>query len=254
MLSYDICRDLCMNILAPPLKGELVNILAGPFTSSRVLVTDSQSGWHFYFLLIMIMGYAVAKAYLGLLLPGTFMSTFRYTFAEGMFRDNSQLQRQRDNVLYTFYFLSISFFLLVLSEKYALHPFNLHGFELFLFYLVVLVGIFFGRIILTNIIGTIFYARNLLREYLYTGYTYNKLLGIIFLPLNFLLVFASGILQEIILFSSLSVMAILIFKKIIRGILFSREKGVFSLYLFLYLCALEIVPILLLYKWFSSNV
>ena len=252
-ISRIICSDSCMGIFSLPLTGELANI-SGPFISSGFAVTDASPAWYFYFLMIMIVGYAIAKSHLGQLLPDTVLSTVRYNFAEGMFRDNSQLQRQRDSVLYTLYFFSAAFFLMVFSEIYTLHPLHLFGPGLLIFYLILLAGLFFGKMILVNITGHIFFSRNLFREYLYTGYSYNKLMGIIFLPLNFILVFSYGILKEFILFTSLSAMIILFIIKIFRGVVFSREKGVFSFYLFLYLCALEIVPILLLYKWFSTIV
>jgi hypothetical protein len=248
-----LCRDSCISNFSAALSGELADISA-PFLSSGFVLTDEPAAWYFYFLLIMIVGYAVAKTYLGQLLPDTFLSTVRYNFAEGMFKDNSQLQRQIDNVLYTFYFFSVAFFMMFLSEKYTLHPLQLSGPRLLIFYFILLAGLFFGKMILVNITGHIFFSRSLFREYLYTGYSYNKLMGILFLPLNFVLVFTSGTLNESILYLSLLTLIMLLIVKIFRGLIFSMEKGVFSFYLFLYLCALEIVPILLLYKWFSTIV
>ncbi len=243
-----------MRYFIPPLTGETGEITSGPFAASGFVIEEMSTAWYFYFLIILITGYAVAKTYLGQLLPDTFHSTVRYNYAEGLFRDNSQLQRQRDSVLYTFYFFSVAFFLMILSEKESIHPYNLAGPRLLLFYILLLVVLFFGRMILANIVGHIFFARNLFREYLYTGYTYNKLMGIVFLPLNIVLVFTSGILEDLAVITSLSVITTLLIAKIYRGIIFSRVKGVFSFYLFLYLCALEIVPVLLCYKWFSSIV
>jgi len=251
--TRDVCRNSCMSNFSAPLAGELTDI-SSPFLPSGFVLTDEPAAWYFYFLLIMFVGYAVAKIYLGALLQDTFSSTLRYNFAEGMFKDNSVLQRQRDNVLYTFYFFSLAFFLMFLSEKYTLHPLQLSGPRLLIFYFIFLACLFFGKMILLNITGHIFFSRSLFREYLYTGYSYNKLMGILFLPLNFVLVFTSGTLNEYIIYLSLFTLIMLLIVKILRGVIFSMEKGVFSFYLFLYLCALEIVPILLLYKWFSTIV
>ena len=235
-----------------PVVGELTGLTEVLTNSSGFLVNNGSQTWYFYFLLTMMIGYVFAKTYLGQLLASTFTTTVRYNIAEGVFKDNSQLQRQRDNALYGFYFLSMGFFLMLLSEILQTLPYGFSGFKLLLFYITLLVGLFFGRVLMANIVGHIFSVRNLLREYLYMGFTHNKLIGILFLPVNFILAYTSGILQKYILHIALLVIGSLIIMKIVRGIVFSWEKRIFSFYLFLYLCALEIVPILLLYKWFST--
>jgi hypothetical protein len=235
-----------------PIIGELTDLVYDLPNRSGILVNNGPQSWYFYFIATLMIGYVIAKAYLGQLLTSTFTTTVRYNIAEGVFKDNSQLQRQRDNALYAFYFLSVGFFLMLLSEKLHFSPYDFSGFKLLLFYVALLAGLFLGRILLANFVGHIFSVRDLLREYLYMGFTYNKLLGILFVPVNFILAFTSGILNEVSFYIALTILGILIFMKIVRGIVFSREKRIFSFYLFLYLCALEIVPLLLLYKWLST--
>lgn len=238
-------------MLPEPIFGELTALSDVLTNSTGFLVNAGPQTWYFYFLSALIISYVIAKTYLGQLLTNTFTATVRYNIAEGMFKDNSQLQRQRDNALYGFYFLSLGFFLMLLSEKLQLFPYGFTGFKLLLFYIILLAGFFFVRVLVANIVGHIFLVRDLLREYLYVVFTYNKLIGILFLPVNFIITYTSGILQEYLFYAALIVLAVLVFMKIVRGIIFSLEKRIFSFYLFLYLCALEIVPILLLYKWFS---
>jgi hypothetical protein len=235
-----------------PLSGEVSGLTDSLINCSGFLINSGSQTWYFFFLFSLMIGYVIAKTHLGHLLTSTFTTTVRYNIAEGVFKDNSQLQRQRDNALYGFYFLSMAFFLMLMSEKLELFPYGLSGFKMLLFYLTTLAGLFFGKVLLVNIVGHIFSVRDLFREYLYMGFTYNKLLGILFLPVNFIIAYSLGTLQEISFYTALIILGTLIFMKIIRGIVFSRDKRVFSFYLFLYLCALEIVPILLLYKWFST--
>jgi hypothetical protein len=237
---------------AEPLSGELTGLADILTNCSGFVVNNGSESWSFFFLFTLMIGYVIAKTYLGQLLSSTFTTTVRYNIAEGVFKDNSQLQRQRDNALYAFYFLSMGFFLMLLSEKMQYSPYGFLGFKLMLFYIAVLAGLFFGRIFLANFVGHIFSVRDLLREYLYMGFTYNKLLGILFVPVNFILIYTTGILKELSFYIALTILGLLIFMKIVRGIVFSREKRIFSFYLFLYLCALETVPLLLLYKWLST--
>ena len=130
------------------------------------------------------------------------MATVRYNIAEGMYKDNSQLQRQRDNALYGLYFITTGLFLMLLSERIEFEPLGLSGFHLFLFYSVLLTGLFFARILISAIVGHIFLVKNLLKKYLYLEFSYNKLLGILLLPLNFIFVYSDGILTELVMYVS----------------------------------------------------
>jgi len=218
---------------------------------SSFVMERMTEGWHFYFLIALLVGYAIARAFLGRLLSSTFAASVRYNVAASMFKDNSQLQRQRDLVLYIFYFLSLGFFLMILSEHYQFRPYGLKGISLAGFYSGLSIFIFYVRSLLLNLLGHIFYQRALYKEYLYLGYAYNKLLGILLLPVNFILAFSTDTLKTIALFTSIILLILLILMRISRGIIFAYKHNVFNFYLFLYLCALELVPVLLFYKWFS---
>jgi len=246
--------DSCFFSPKEPVTGEVVNNLGIGTDMPGFLVNEITPTWYFYILITLIIGYAVARNYLGQLITSTFMATVRYNIAEGMYKDNSQLQRQRDNVLYGLYFVTTSFFFMLLSERMEFNPMGLSGFRLFLFYSVLLTGLFFARILITVIVGHVFLVQNPLREYLYMGFTYNKLLGILLLPSIFIIVYSEGIVTEWAIYTCLGIMIILVFMKMVRRVVFSMKKDVFTFYMFLYLCALEIVPLLLFYKWFTTLV
>ena len=68
----------------------------------------------------------------------------------------------------------------------------------------------------------------------------------------FLLVYTRGSIQEVFFWMSVFVLAGIIVMRIIRGIVFSYRKDVLVFYMFLYLCALEIAPLVLLYRWLEG--
>lgn len=246
--------DSCLYSLNEPVISEMVNNSGLIQGTPGFLVNETTPIWYFYLLMTLIVGYAVAKTFLGQLITSTFMATVRYNIAEGMYKDNSQLQRQRDNALYGFYFVTTGLFFMLLSDRMELEPFGLSGFRLFLFYSVLLMALFFARILITIIVGHVFLIHELLRENLYMEFTYNKLLGILLLPLNFIIVYSEEILAKWTFYIALFIIIVLVFMKMARGVVFSTKKRVFNFYLFLYLCALEIVPLLLFYKWFTTVV
>ncbi len=243
--------DTLINSFSKPLIGGSVIDYISLSNSSGFIMSGYSFAWYFYLLMILLIAYAVARAFLGRLLSSTFTAAISYNNAVSLFNDNSQLQRQRDSVLYGFYFLSLGFFLMLISNLQNWRPYDLEGFSLFAFFTLLTFLVFYTRRIILNLIGHVFFSLTLFREYLYHGYSYNKLLGIVLIPLNFAIVYTNGIIQKIVVIISVSALISVIIMKIFRGLLFSYKHNVFNFYLFLYLCALEIVPIFLIYKWFK---
>ena len=103
-------------------------------------------------------------------------------------------------------------------------------------------------------VGHIFYARKLFSEYLYHGFEYNKLMGIILLPILLLAAYTPLNIRKYVLLVTIGLILLLFMAKVLRLIIFSLRNRVLNVYLFFYLCALEIVPYLLLYKGFSELV
>jgi hypothetical protein len=247
------------SIIAEPFSETIYPLISG----DTVLGSESISGvsgflvdygsteWHFYFLVSMLIVYAVARAFLGELLNKTFTAASRYNTAVGMYQDNSQLQRKLDSALYIYYFVSIGFFIMLVAHYFEVFPNGLKDFELFGFFTGLLIAIFFIRIVIGNITGHVFYSLKTLRAYLYHGFIYNKLMGILALPMSIAISYTTGILNDIVIWTAIGTMSILLLMKFLRGFIFARKNRILNFYLFLYLCALELVPILLLYKWFT---
>jgi len=208
--------------------------------------------WYFIYLFLLAGFLAWIKMYYGNIIFQTIQASVNFQVAHRMFQDNSLLQNQLDRLLYLFYFLSMAFLLYDLELRLGLAPYGLHGWGLFLFNLALLMGVFLGRLLLLNLAGLIFNNIGLFREYLYNIFIFNKLTGMAVLPLVFLLVYTRGILQELILWLTVIVVGGIFLMRIFRGMAFSYKKEVLIFYMFLYLCALEIAPLVLLYRWLGG--
>ena len=68
----------------------------------------------------------------------------------------------------------------------------------------------------------------------------------------FLLVYTKGTLQELFFWITLLVLSCVVMMRLIRGFVFSYRKEVLIFYMFLYLCALELSPLVLLYRWLQG--
>jgi len=250
-IADTIAPEPSIKALSKPVSGETVLQAESLSGVPGFLVQDGSTEWHFYFLVSMLIVYAVARAFLGQLLNRTYTAAVRYNTAVSMYKDNSQLQRQLDSVLYAFYFVSMGFFIMLMAQFFELFPYGFRNVELYFFFTALLIAIFFLRIIIVNIVGSVFFSLKLFRAYLYHSFIYNKLMGILALPMSIAIVYSTGILNDIVVWTAFGIMSIMVMMRFYRGIIFSLKNHVLNIYLFLYLCALELVPMLLLYKWFT---
>jgi hypothetical protein len=211
-----------------------------------------QPAWLFISLFVLAGIYAWIRIQYGSILIQTIKSSANFQVASGMFMDNSLLQKQLDNVLYFFYFLSVGYLMYIAETRFRLFPYGFTGGKLFLFNLGLLSGMFLTRMVLMYLAGFLFNRLRIFREYLYNMFIFNKILGISVLPLLIFVVYTTGFLREMFHFAALATVSAIFVMRLIRGIVFSFKKDVSIFYMFLYLCALEIVPLALFYRWLEG--
>lgn len=259
LVSNSIGKDSLMVVspiesVSPFLSGDVpYQVLEYADQGNQFFITN-QPIWYFILLFILIVGIAVSQVFFGQLLRGSFQAAVRYSITVGLYNDNSQVQMQKDNILFAVYFVSLAFFVFLLEIRFSLFPFKIIGFPLFLLNIVFLAALFYFKNLLVKFVAFVFNQSRLYSEYLYHSFTLNKLFGLLLVPLIFLLSFSRESFHEVCFYASSTLSGAMIAMKIIKGIIFSLKKRVFSFYLFLYLCALEIVPILLVYKLITSIV
>lgn len=208
--------------------------------------------WYFIYLFMLIGLFAWTRLYYGNILIQTVQAATSFQVANRMFADNGLLKNQKDVILYLFYLLSMAFLLYYVELKVETRPYNLQGGALYFFNLAVLAGIFFSRALVVSLTGIFFNRRRITREYLHNIFIFNKLSGLVVLPLTFLLVYTTGLLQELFFWITISVLFCIVVMRVVRSVAFSYRKEVLLFYMFLYLCALEIAPLVLLYRWLEG--
>lgn len=223
--------------------------------SGAFLMEKAQSHaptWYFIYLFILLGIYAWISIYYGNVFTQTFQASTNLKLSSRLFKSNNLLQTQLDRILYVFYVLSLAFLLYFLELRYDIRPYDLQEAWLFLFNIALLALLFLGRIVLHNIVGSLFNHMRIVREYLYNMFVFNKLAGILALPMIILMVYTRGLMQEIVIWTSFLILSGILLLRLIRGMIFSYRKDVLNIYMFLYLCALEIAPNVLIYRWLEG--
>ena len=98
--------------------------------------------------------------------------------------------------------------------------------------------------------GYIFAEISFVQEYLFNVHMYNRVLGIFLFPVvvAFAFIQTDVINHRLILYAGLGVILTFFILRIIRGIQISIKSNISILYMFLYFCTFEILPIVLLGK------
>ena len=193
-------------------------------------------------LLVATVRYSYAKY-----IEHLFLSLINYSTSARMLQEKSYPVFHGAFRLEAIFYISLSVFVfqalnILMSEKSYIAP---------SYFLIVLGGVllyFFGKKFLYLVAGSMFDATSETREYLFNIDNFNRSLGIILLPVVILVAFAPIRNPVFMVFLGLSIIAIFNLVLLQRGILILLKKQFSIFYLFLYLCTLEFLPLLLIYK------
>ena len=128
--------------------------------------------WLFIALFVLLAFYAWIRVYYGSILMQTIQASVRFQVAARMFKDNSILQKQLDNILYVFYLLSTSLILYVAEIRFGFEPYGATGVSLFFLNLAFLVMVFLARVVLINTAGFLFNRIRIYQEYLFNMFIF----------------------------------------------------------------------------------
>lgn len=108
------------------------------------------------------------------------------------------------------------------------------------------------RIISSYAVGIIFDNLTLFQEYIHNLFIYNKTFGIVLLPFILVLPFVPELLKHILLYTLFLIAIMYLLLRVVRSIKIILNKDILLFYSILYLCTLEILPILVGAKIFKT--
>jgi hypothetical protein len=178
---------------------------------------------------------------------------FSKCFINQLVRDGNLLRERVALVLAAIYFLSFALLLFILNERYD--TVHLASFTGFTFYLLILGGLLLFwmiKFLFINLLAVIFKTQATSGEYLLNLVIFNLMNGLVLLPLMVLTLYLRS---EYLLFICLIFSLLLFLFRFVRGFLIGITLTKFSyLFLFVYLCTLEILPLLILLKFLIYHV
>ena len=236
--------SLQVSIMHPPVKKVLqgknkVQLMPG----IRRVVPDRDIIFYILVFLIFFLGLIRTS------FPRYFESIFSLSF-QATFR---QTQEQMAQNFFPAFMLNVLFVLcgglfITMFAEFN-HWTSLPFWQLFIYSTGILLIIYLVKYIVISFTGWVFNAKEAAWEYRFVVFLINKLLGILLIPLLFIIAYADTRVKNI---AVTIVICLAIFSLAVRYLIslarIRKNLSITAFHFFIYLCAVEIMPLLVIYK------
>jgi len=239
--------------LSPFISGESTSLTRDKeIIISRDISFERIDDWY----LMMVIGVLILLAWLRAAYPKymdtIFTSSYNYNAASKAYSEKTIVQKRISFLFNLFYFINGSLFFLEVYRHYNWEFLDTNNFGIFLVSFACLVVLVLLRIIVMSLTGHIFNRYELFKSFLYHYYTFSKVIGIILTPFVITLPYTSGDAHNILFYCALILTGLILLLRFVRIVVFVRKNVLLIFYLFLYLCAVELLPILVIIKLILS--
>jgi hypothetical protein len=202
----------------------------------------------FYVLAGLLLVFALLKQVFAKYFSDLFRVFFRTTLKQRQIREQL-MQNPLPSLLFNLFFIATT----GLYADFLFHHFGVVPIEDFwLFYLyccAALSLIYLGKYIGLKIAGWLFNMKEAAASYIFIVFIINKVIGIFLLPVLVLLAFTGDPIYPVSLVLSWCGIGALLLYRFVLGLAAVRNEVRVNLFhFFLYLCAFELAPLLLIYK------
>ena len=173
-----------------------------------------------------------------------------YNYASTLFWGKNSLT-QRASVLLNLNFFMIGGMIAFQSLNQFLHnPEGISPIQVWLLFTAFLVAWYSWNYLMTKFTGFVFLRQRVFSEYLHNYNLYRKMAGIALFPIAVVVQFIQEPYRPYFLIAGGIIFGLIFLVHIIRGFQVFAKENVSIFYLFLYLCALEFLPIVLVFELF----
>lgn len=201
----------------------------------------------FYCLIFILLFLSISKAAFPRYFNNIFSLSFQATFRQMQTREQIAQSELPGFMLNLLFILSGGLFIALLAEYYKWS--NLPLWHLFIYSSVILSLIYLTKFTFIQFAGWVFNAKTQAGEYSFVVFLVNKLIGILLVPFMFLIAYTDETLQKIsVTLSVFSIVFLFLMRYIISMSRLRKNLHITAFHFFIYLCAVEIMPMLIVYK------
>ena len=210
--------------------------------------------WLFGLILISLILIAWLKLFYNKFLDQTIQALMNFQLSAKLLRDQNIFSKRVAFALNLNFVLIGSAFVYLLFGYFNIKPFRFSDFISFLAYSGIIVTLLLLRYIVSHLIGHVFQKQRVFQEDLHQVLLIYKNLGIYLIPIVIGIAYIHENIRIYLVFMSGTMLAAALILRLIKGIKILINKDVLIFYLILYLCTLEILPVLIFYRFFSFSV
>jgi hypothetical protein len=121
--------------------------------------------------------------------------------------------------------------------------------------LLLIAGIYLGKYLLMRLTAWIFPFKEEMNFYAFNFFVNQKLLGVVLIPFNFMVAYSPDKMVLPVIIASLIIISTAFLIRSIRGLLIAKNYlANYKFYFFVYICTLEIAPVLIIIKLVTKGV
>ena len=203
---------------------------------------------YFYIVLGLLVIFALIKNSFSRYLSDLSKLFFRTTIKHRQVKDQLMQAPLPSLLLNILFIVAAAVFINLVLQHYGLG--TSYGFWLLLLYSALALTLIYAvKFITLKICGWLFRLSEATDAYIFIVFTTNKIIGIVLLPLIVLLAFTAGQLKQVgLTLSLLLVGCLFLYRFFLSYMTIHRQVKIQFFHFFLYLCAFEIIPLLLINK------
>ncbi len=211
-----------------------------------------QDDWIFILIIVGFALLAFVQVFYNRRLKMIFQAVYARHYASQLVREGNIFNERISIFLFLIYLISFSIFLF---EAFKIFSINTGFMPDYIFYMELLASIFLiwiVKVILIQLSGIIFTTRQRSFEYLLNIYMINLVIGLFLICILLPMIYLNG---KLFFYIGLGFLLFMFIFKLIKGVAIGFSYTKFSrFHLFLYLCTLEILPLVLLVKFLSTKI
>ncbi|MDE1192530.1 MAG: DUF4271 domain-containing protein [Arachidicoccus sp.] len=203
---------------------------------------------------ILFYSLAVILFFLGIIkvsFPKYFRHIFQFILQPGLRKKNAKDGFGATNIVPSFLFNLVfivtgSLYLIISGNKNFTTD---EGRMYWILCALILACVYVVKFFVVKLSGWIFNAQTAANIYNYVVFSVNKIIGIILIPIIIIMAYSNSSLSDnLYICTGFIIVGLLLYRYIASFILIRGDLKVSILYFFLYLCAIEILPLLIIYK------
>lgn len=220
--------------------------------NNQTISQDFNPDWLIGIIIGSLIILASLKLFFNKFIDQVLVAMWNFQLGSKFLRDQGIFSRRVGFVLNINFLLIFGLFIYLVLNHFNINPFSLKPILACGVYTTILSIILLIRHMLITITGIIFNRQTLFGEYLYHILIIYKNLGIFFIPIVFGIAYIQENLRIYLIIFALAIIVFAYIFRFFKGFQIIIKKDVIIFYLILYLCTLEILPVLFYYKFFSG--